>query len=324
MHGQQVTYLEAGARSGGPVVVLLHGLAGSSQTWATVAPLLDAHVIAPDLLGHGESAKPRSGDYSLGAHATGLRDLLMALGVARATIVGHSFGGGVAMQFAYQYPELTERLVLVASGGLGSDVSPALRAAALPGTAVALRIAATLTPQWLTRVAQRAVQALPGTSGPEIDGLADAFRSFTDRGSRNAFTHTVRGALDWSGQRLDGTERLYLLAETPLLLVAGDRDSVIPVAHSRAAHHVLPSSRLEIFDGAGHFPHVEQPARFADLLDDFLATSTPAAVDPRSMRRRLCAGGPVDSPSDSDDTASGPRSSPTPRSSPAIRRRPPA
>jgi pimeloyl-ACP methyl ester carboxylesterase len=161
---------------------------------------------------------------------------------------------------------------------------------------VALRIAATLTPQWLTRVAQRAVQALPGTSGPEIDGLADAFRSFTDRGSRNAFTHTVRGALDWSGQRLDGTERLYLLAETPLLLVAGNRDSVIPVAHSRAAHHVLPSSRLEIFDGAGHFPHVEQPARFADLLDDFLATSTPSAVDPRSMRRRLRAGGQMDSP----------------------------
>ena len=135
MHGQQVTYLEAGADGGGPVVVLLHGLASSSRTWASVAPLLSAHahVIAPDLLGHGESAKPRSGDYSLGAYAAGLRDLLVALGVPRATIVGHSFGGGVTMQFAYQFPELTERLVLVASGGLGSHVSPALRAAILPG-----------------------------------------------------------------------------------------------------------------------------------------------------------------------------------------------
>jgi pimeloyl-ACP methyl ester carboxylesterase len=289
LHGQQVTYLEAGADSGGPVVVLLHGLASSSQTWATVAPLLGAHahVIAPDLLGHGESAKPRSGDYSLGAYAAGLRDLLIALGVPRATIVGHSFGGGVAMQFAYQFPELTERLVLVASGGLGPDVSPALRAATLPGTALALRVAATLTPKWLTRLGQRVAQTLPGTSGPEIDGLADAFRSFTDRGARSAFTRTVRGALNLSGQRLDGTERLYLLTDTPVLLVAGNRDSVIPVAHSRAAHHVLPVSRLEIFDGTGHFPHVEQPQRFADLLNNFLATSAPVEVDAQSMRRQL-------------------------------------
>jgi pimeloyl-ACP methyl ester carboxylesterase len=289
LHGQQVTYLEAGADNGGPVVVLLHGLAASSQTWATVAPRLGAHtrVIAPDLLGHGESAKPRSGDYSLGAYAAGLRDLLVALGVPRATIVGHSFGGGVAMQFAYQFPELTERLVLVASGGLGSDVSPALRAATLPGTALALRIAATITPKWVARLGQRVAQTLPWTSRAEIDGLADAFRSFTDRGARSAFTHTVRGALNWSGQRLDGTERLYLLTDTPVLLVAGSRDSVIPVDHTRAAHHVLPVSRLEIFDGAGHFPHVEQPQRFADLLDDFLATSTPAEVDARSMRHQL-------------------------------------
>jgi len=289
MHGQQVTYLEAGADSGGPVVVLLHGLASSSRTWAGVAPLLSAraHVIAPDLLGHGESAKPRSGDYSLGAYAAGLRDLLVALGVPRATIVGHSFGGGVAMQFAYQYPELTERLVLVASGGLGSHVSIALRAATLPGTAVALRVAVAVTPDWLTRLGQRAGQMLPWTSGPEIDGLADAFHSFTDRGARSAFTQTIRSALNWSGQRLDGTERLYLLAETPVLLVSGDQDSVIPVAHSRAAHHALPMGRLEIFDGAGHFPHVEQPQRFADLLDDFLATSTPAEINVQSMRCQL-------------------------------------
>jgi pimeloyl-ACP methyl ester carboxylesterase len=129
----------------------------------------------------------------------------------------------------------------------------------------------------LTRLGQRVAQTLPGTSGPEIDGLADAFRSFTDRGARSAFTHTVRGALNLSGQRLDGTE----------LLVAGNRDSVIPVAHSRAAHHVLPVSRLEIFDGTGHFPHVEQPQRFADLLNNFLATSAPVEVDAQSMRRQL-------------------------------------
>ena len=237
LHGQPVTYLETGADSGGPVVILLHGLASSSQTWATVMPLLGshAHVIAPDLLGHGLSAKPRSGDYSLGAYAAGLRDLLVALDVPQATIVGHSFGGGVAMQFAYQFPERTQRLVLVASGGLGHNVTLALRAATLPGTALALRIGAAVTPSWLAQLGVRLARALPKVSNAEVDGLADAFDSFADQGARKAFTHTVRGALSLSGQRLDGTERLYLLADTPVLLAAGNRDSVIPVAHTLAA-----------------------------------------------------------------------------------------
>ena len=289
LHGQPVTYLEAGADTGGPVVILLHGLAGSSQTWATVMPLLGvhAHVIAPDLLGHGLSAKPRSGDYSLGAHAARLRDLLIALDVAQATIVGHSFGGGVAMQFAYQFPERTQRLALVASGGLGHDVTFALRAATAPGAALALRVAAAVTPDWLAHLGVRLTRALPMVSRAEIDGLAQAFGSFADHGARNAFTHTVRGALNLSGQRLDGTERLYLLADTPLLLVTGNRDSVIPFTHTLAAHNALPDSRLEIFDGAGHFPHVEQPQRFAYLVHDLLDTTTPARVDATSIRRQL-------------------------------------
>ena len=289
LHGQPVNYLETGADTGGPVVVLLHGMASSSQTWATVMPLLGthSHVIAPDLLGHGLSAKPRSGDYSLGAYAAGLRDLLVALDVPQATRAGHSFGGGVAMQFAYQFPERTQRLALVASGGLGHDVTLALRAATLPGTALAVRVAAALAPRWLAHLGVALARVMPTVSKAEIDGLADAFDSFADPGARKAFTHTVRGALNLSGQRLDGTERLYLLADTPLLLVAGNRDSVIPIAHTLAAHEVLPDSRLEIFDDAGHFPHIEQPQRFAHLLHDFLTTTTPAQVDTESMRRQL-------------------------------------
>lgn len=269
--------------------MLLHGLASSSQTWTTVMPLLGthAHVIAPDLLGHGLTAKPRSGDYSLGAYAAGLRDLLVALDVPQATVVGHSFGGGVAMQFAYQFPERTQRLVLVASGGLGHDVSLALRAASLPGTALTLGVAAAVIPSWLANLGVRVARVLPTVSKAEIDGIADAFDSFADHGAREAFTHTVRGALNLSGQRLDGTERLYLLADTPLLLIAGSRDSVIPIAHTLAAHDVLPDSRLEVFDDSGHFPHVEQPQRFALLLHDFLATTNAAVVDTRSMRRQL-------------------------------------
>src|SRR5919107_3633909 len=134
VHGNMVRYDEAGADSGGPVVVLVHGIASRAAQWAGVLADLGetCHVIAPDLLGHGESAKPR-GDYSLGAHACGVRDLLLTLGHDRVTLVGHSLGGGVAMQFTYQFPEMVERLVLVSSGGLGPDVSPILRAAALPG-----------------------------------------------------------------------------------------------------------------------------------------------------------------------------------------------
>src|SRR6201989_2100855 len=131
LHGHRMTFLIAGE---GPAVALIHGVAGRAGQWQKVIELLSRSytVVAPDLLGHGESAKPR-GDYSLGAHPAGIRALLGALGLTRASIVGHSFGGGIAMQFAYQFPERCERLVLVASGGLGREVNLLLRAAALPG-----------------------------------------------------------------------------------------------------------------------------------------------------------------------------------------------
>ncbi|MCH6171004.1 alpha/beta fold hydrolase [Pseudonocardia alaniniphila] len=295
LHGQRVTFLEAGADCDGPVVVLLHGLASSSRTWSSVLPLLGrhAHVIAPDLLGHGQSAKPRTGDYSLGAYATELRDLLLTLGLDQATIVGHSFGGGVAMQFAHQFPEMTERLVLEASGGLGQGVTIALRAATLPGTPLLLRALSAITPPWLAKAVHWAMHALPTLNGPDLDGLASAFASFTDDGARGAFAQTVRGALDWSGQRLGGLERLYLLADVPVLLIGGNRDSVIPFQHTVSAHDLLPGSRLEIFDGAGHFPHTEQPRRFADLLAHFLITTHAAHSDLQSLRRRLQSSSPT-------------------------------
>jgi len=288
LHGQHVTYLEAGVGRG-PVVVLLHGLASSSATWAQVMPLLGrrAHVIAPDLLGHGDSAKPRCGDYSLGAHAAGLRDLLTILDLEQATIVGHSFGGGVALQFAYQYPELTERVVLVASGGLGQEVNLALRAATLPGASTALKVVTAATPRWLTQATSRVARSVPGLAGADLEGLLSAFASFGDGGARSAFVQSARGALDLSGQRLTGTERLHLLAETPVLLVAGSRDPVIPVDHTVDAHETLPGSRLELFDGAGHFPHIDDPRRFVHLLHEFVTTTEPAHADRHSLRRHL-------------------------------------
>src|ERR671923_1730441 len=140
LHGHEVSYRVAGE---GPLVVLVHGIAGSSEQWDAVARLLAERytVLAPDLLGHGRSAKPR-GDYSLGAYAVSIRDLLIALGHRRGTVVGHSLGGGVAMQFAYEYPVFCERLVVVSSGGLGREVHPLLRAATLPGAELVLPLIA--------------------------------------------------------------------------------------------------------------------------------------------------------------------------------------
>ncbi len=294
LHGQATSFLEAGADTDGPVLVLLHGLASSALTWEPVMPDLGrhAHVIAPDLLGHGASAKPQSGDYSLGAYATEVRDLLLVLGLDRATIVGHSFGGGIAMQYAYQFPELVERVVLVASGGLGSDVTPALRAATLPGASTVLQTTAALTPRWLTHLSQRAARLMPqlspSLSGGDLDGLASAFGTFGDRGARGAFVQTVRGALNGAGQRLDGTTRLYLLDGIPVLLIGGSRDPIIPVEHTRAAHALIPGSHLEIFDGSGHFPHFDHPHRFSALVEQFLTTD-PAHSGQESLRRQLQA-----------------------------------
>jgi pimeloyl-ACP methyl ester carboxylesterase len=272
LHGQRVPYLEAGADSGGPVVVLVHGLASNRGTWAGVLPTLGAHVhaIAPDLLGSGDADKPRSADYSVGAHAARLRDLMRELGVDRAGLVGHSYGGGVAMTFAYQFPERTERLALIASGGLGPDLTIALRLASLPGATLTAHALATVLPRWLTSAGRRTLAGLGLVPEPDLDALARAVGSLSDRESRQAFTHTVRSTVCWSGQRLAAADRLYLLAGLPTLLVAGRRDSCIPHQHSLAAHEVLPNSRLEVLD-AGHFPHQEHPAVVGGLLAEFLA-----------------------------------------------------
>src|SRR5687767_2108236 len=189
----------------GPPVVLVHGMVNSSRHWEPVALRLarDYTVIAPDLIGHGDSATPR-GDYSLGAHAASIRDLLTAIGIDRASIVGHSLGGGVAMQYFWQFPERTERLVLVSSGGLGREVSPLLRSMALPGIGVVVAAAAH----------PRVVDAVAST-GRQGRVIARALRPLSQPGARQAFLQTLRAVIDARGQRVSATDRLYLLEAMP-------------------------------------------------------------------------------------------------------------
>jgi pimeloyl-ACP methyl ester carboxylesterase len=287
IHGHDVGYRMAGQ---GPVVLLIHGMAGSSRTWLDVMRVLarDHTVIAPDLLGHGESAKPM-GDYSLGAYASGLRDLLVgALGIESATLVGQSLGGGVAMQLAYQHPEVCQRLVLAASGGLGREVSWVLRALALPGAEYVI-------PPLFPRAARRAGDKLVrffherGVRAPHVAEMWQAYASLTETPNRRAFIRTVRAVIDPGGQTVSARDRLYLAATVPTLIVWGDQDDIIPVAHAHAAHELMPGSRLEIFEGAGHFLHAEQPLRFAETLRDFVGSTQPAQRDASTFREMLLA-----------------------------------
>ncbi len=285
--GDRVVYRTAGK---GPVLLLVHGMAGSSVTWRHAMPALAQRftVLAPDLLGHGQSDKPR-GEYSLGAHTDTLRDLLDALGHKRATVVGQSLGGGIAMQLAYQFPERCERLVLVNSGGLGREVNLILRLLTLPGADYVfplvctprLRDAGSLVATWLGRAGVRTTPA-----GQEI---WRSYASLADTESRQAFFRSLRDVIDLSGQAVSALGRLHRAAQLPTLIVWGAQDPFIPVRHAIAAHKAIPGSRLEIFDGVGHYPHCEAPARFVEVLADFIASTKPARLSARSPRRRGAA-----------------------------------
>jgi pimeloyl-ACP methyl ester carboxylesterase len=285
LHGHRMSYRTAGS---GTVVLLLHGITSSATTWDDVLPwLAERHtIVAPDLLGHGESAKPR-GDYSLGAQANALRDLMAVVGHERVTVVGHSLGGGIAMQLAYQYPELCERLVLVSSGGLGREVHALLRAAALPGAEWVLPLLCRAGLYDAVAGAGRLLGRLGMRAAPDVEEWWRGFTSLVDPACREAFVHTLRAVIEPGGQRVCAADRLYLTAHMPTLIVWGDRDSMIPVEHARAAHTAMPGSRLEVFAGAGHLPHRDQPWRFVRVLLDFLASTEPARLDAVGWRRLI-------------------------------------
>lgn len=276
LHGDHVAYRDEGH---GPVLLLIHGMAGSSETWRGVLPALakNHRVIAPDLPGHGQSAKPR-GDYSLGAFAASLRDLLRALDVEKATVVGQSLGGGVAMQFTYQHPEYCERLILIGSGGLGPDVNWTLRLLSAPGAELVLPI---IAPKPVLDAGNkiRSWLSSAGVHSPRADEAWRSYSSLADRETRQAFLRTLRSVVDYRGQAVSAMNRLYLNSAMPTLLIWGDSDKIIPVAHGHAAHEAIPGSRLEVLPGIGHYPHAEAPGAVVEIIDDFLG------VEPATMRK---------------------------------------
>ena len=275
IHGRAFSYAQAGD---GPVLLLVHGMGGSLHNWdEVIEPLARTHtVIAPDLPGHGTS-EAGGGDYSVGSLAASLRDLLVALGHERATLVGHSLGGGVAMQFSYQFPEMVERLVLVSSGGLGPEVSPVLRAASLPG-ADAFIAATAAVGRRVGPTVGRALGAIGLRPNSDVAEVLRGYGTLTDPERRAAFLGTVRAVIDTRGQRVAATDRLYLAEAVPTLILWGERDPIIPAHHGEDAHDHIPGSRLEVFEGVGHLPQVEAPLRFVLALEAFLAETEPARL----------------------------------------------
>ncbi|OBI83650.1 alpha/beta fold hydrolase [Mycobacterium asiaticum] len=284
LHGDRVAYRDEGA---GEVLLLIHGIGGSSNHWRSIIPTLSKkyRVIAPDLLGHGQSDKPR-GDYSLGAFAVLLRDFLDALGISRATIIGHSLGGGITMQFAHQHRDYCERMILISSGGLGGEVNRILRLASLPGSEFVLGLVS-------SKPAIKARRAFSALKSDDPNALRlhehwEAHAALANRENRQALLRTLRAVVDHRGQYVCALNRLHFNASVPVLIISGDRDPVIPVSHAYAAHERMPHSRLHIIPGVAHHPHAEQTETVATLIEDFIEadgghTETPAASAPVSL-----------------------------------------
>ncbi len=276
----------------GPALLLIHGISDSSATWAPIIPLLAQHhlVIAPDLLGHGESDKPRA-DYAVAAYACGMRDLLSVLDIDRVTVVGHSLGGGIAMQFAYQFPERCERLVLVGSAGVGREVHPLLRLISAPGAEPGLALATAAPVRGAVRAIAPLLRAGLGL-GKDFDYVLDRYQGLTNPTARQAFLRTLRAGVDLHGQVITMLDRCYLTAGMPTLILWGAQDHVIPVQHALTAHQAMPGSELEIFETSGHFPHQDEPERFAKALAAFVAATAPQEFDSAKWRAYLRAGRP--------------------------------
>ncbi len=290
IHGHRRAFRTAGS---GPALLLIHGVGDKSASWGPVHAKLAQRftVIAPDLLGHGESDKPRA-DYSLAAFANGMRDLLAVLGIDRVTVVGHSFGGGLAMQLAYQYPHLVERIVLVSSGGVAQDVCVGLRAAAMPMGSEALAVLRAPGVMPAVRLFGRAVEKTLGSTkfGRDVGDAVSLLEGFQDAKALSAFARTLRSVVDRRGQFVTMLDRSYLVEHVPVQIIWGEDDPIIPVRHAHIAHEAMPGSRLEVFEDSGHMPFSDHPDRFVEVVERFIDSTRPAHYDQDRLASLLRTG----------------------------------
>jgi pimeloyl-ACP methyl ester carboxylesterase len=291
IHGHRRAFVKTGR---GPVLLLLHGMACDHTTWTPVIEKLARHftVLAPDLLGHGHSDKPRA-DYSVGGYANGMRDLLTVLGIDRVTVVGHSLGGGVAMQFASQFPERTERMVLVAPGGLGREVTPMIRAVTLPGFHQAMGV---LTLPVVRHLATGTLRVASRADQPALRDLAEVaemVENLKDPRARRALRHVVRACVDLRGQIITMVDRAYLTQEMPLCVIWGTEDPVIPAKHAETVKRVAKAARVKLVPESGHFPHKDHPDEFVRTVRQFVRTTKPATHHRGRWRALLKNGVPA-------------------------------
>jgi pimeloyl-ACP methyl ester carboxylesterase len=291
IHGYRRAFRIAGS---GPAILLIHGIGDNSTTWNTVQAKLAQRftVIAVDLLGHGQSDKPRA-DYSVAAYANGMRDLLSVLDIECVTVIGHSLGGGVAMQFAYQFPQLVERLVLVATGGVTKDVNIVLRWASLPWASAALALLRLPLVLPAVQITGRALGMVLGSTklGRDLPDMLRILADLPEPKASSAFTRTLRAVVDRRGQMVTMLDRCYLAQSIPVQIIWGQHDAVVPVSHAWMAHAAMPGSRLEIFERSGHFPFHDDPDRFIEVVERFIDTTEPASYDHAARRELLRSGG---------------------------------
>lgn len=300
IHGYRRAYRIAGS---GPALLLIHGIGDNSSTWNEVIPMLAAHytVIAPDLLGHGRSDKPRA-DYSVPAFANGMRDLLVVLGISKVTVVGHSLGGGVAMQFCYQFPRFVDRLVLVASGGVTREVNPALRLVTIPVVNEILTLLRVPGVMPTVNGMAKALASLPHVPGVpqaisprralnDYEDLLRVLGDLADPHASAAFLRTLRAVVDWRGQAVTMLDRCYLTERLPVLFIWGEDDVVIPYEHAQIGHAAIPHSELATFPGAGHFPFRDDPERFVQVVTAFIESNEPVVFDQHNWRELMSTGG---------------------------------
>jgi pimeloyl-ACP methyl ester carboxylesterase len=277
LHGRDVAYRDLPGT--GVPVLLVHGMGSSMATWGDVPERINAagpRVVLVDLPGHGNSSRER-GDYSLGSLASTLRDLLDYLDIPVVNLVGHSLGGGISMQFSYQFPERVASLVLESSGGLGAETFAGLRAASLPGSEIAIGWA--INPRTLagaTWIGERLARVgfTPHALSPRA---LETVSYLAEKDRRAAFLATLRSVVSPRGQRVSALDKLPLMPGGRVLIIWGDRDPMIPISHGRQAHDVLPGSRFVVFPGATHESHAHDPERFAGLVVEHVTSAAAVA-----------------------------------------------